>query len=73
MNDAQILARLRDRDRLLAVVLESERDQGWPAPFDWRAWRLNRAGVVAKVRARTYWANKGFHGLPRVIHSSVDK
>lgn len=59
MRTEAALHRVRNRERALALVLENERDQGWPARFDWAAWRRNRATLVAKVRSRTYWADKG--------------
>jgi hypothetical protein len=58
------LALVLHRERALALVLEDERDQGWPKPFDWHAWRRNRAEVVAKLRSHTYWSEKAH----RVIH-----
>lgn len=59
MRTETALSLIHDREADLVEALEDERSQGWPAPFDWRAWRRNRAGVVAKIRSRTYWANKG--------------
>lgn len=59
MRTEQALRTVRHREQALALVLEDERDQGMPRPFDWAAWRRNRAGVVVKLRSRTYWANKG--------------
>lgn len=58
MRTETALRMVRDRERVLVEILEDERSQGWPAPFDWAVWRRNRAGVVVKLRARTYWASK---------------
>lgn len=58
MRTEAALRTARDRDRMLAEILEDERSQGMPAPFDWRAWRLNRAKLVAQLRSRAYWDGK---------------
>lgn len=74
MNDAQILARLRDRDRLLAVVLESERDQGWPAKFDWREWRIRNAVMVTRLRRlRESRSTRTGRAFPPKYPQPVDK
>lgn len=61
------LTMVRHRDRALVLILEQERDQGWPRPFDWHAWRRNRAGVVAKLRSRTYWTERSIHRLGTTV------
>ena len=58
MRTETALRMVRDRERVLVEILEDERSQGAPAPFDWRAWRLNRARLVSQLRSRTYWTGK---------------
>lgn len=59
---AKALELVRHRDRVLVEVLESERDQGMPAPFDWRAWRRNRAALVVRLTNER-----------RSVHTPVDE
>lgn len=64
------LTQIRHRERALVLILEAERDQGMPAPFDWAAWRRNRANLVAKLRSRTYWASRHPHPVDNPVHGS---
>lgn len=67
MRTERALEIARHRDAALAQVLAVERDTGWPPPFDWRAWRLNRETLAAKLRAD--WQR---FPRARVVHSPVD-
>lgn len=58
MRTSEALALVVERDRRTLLRLEAERELPRPAPFDWRAWRRNRANVVAELRSRTYWYEK---------------
>lgn len=64
---------VRHRDRALTAVLEAEREQGWPAPFDWKAWRRNRGDWVVAMRVERARDDRVARRLPdlppaRVIH-----
>jgi hypothetical protein len=76
---------VRDRHRLLAEILESERGQGWPAKFPWPEWRLSREELATSLslhrrERRVVEEARSRHlamepPLPRttVVHNPVDK
>lgn len=62
---------VRDRHRLMVEVLESEREQGMPVAFDWRAWRLNRALLMSRLHKRVDDDERLDQLFERIIHSQT--
>lgn len=55
MRTEQALADIAERDAALLDRLEAERDQGWPEPFDWAAWRSERTQIIGDHERGRGW------------------
>jgi hypothetical protein len=70
------LALVRQRDQLVTLVLENERDQAQVPPFDWPGWRQSRGEIVGGFRAEREGlalAQRKLRALARLSpHRSVD-
>lgn len=76
MSPERALALVHQRDRLVTLVLENERDQTPIEPFDWAGWRRERGEIVQGFRSEregVELAKRKLRALARFSpHRSVD-
>lgn len=76
MSPERALALAHQRDRLVTLVLENERDQDPVPAFDWADWRRERGEIVQGFRSEregVELARRKLRALARLSpHRSVD-